>query len=164
VLFLKTTGKFVIGTYFAHLQIVTRLIREKDSRKAASLGKLWRETKINISPPALKMAMELRNHPLMSYRRLSSWPPTWVWIGGNEDKQLRGEVGILKQVRMVDGHPIVHRCFLWIEYEDSMYLGCLLLSDFSFCERVSKLLEQNIGRSIEYIGSLDLSHLDSQRS
>jgi len=41
-----------------------------------------------------------------------------------------------------------------------MYLGCLLLSDLSFCESVSKLLEENIGRSIEYIGGLDLSHLD----
>jgi hypothetical protein len=158
---LKKNRKIVIGTYFARLKAVTRLTHEKDFQKAVSLGKVWRETKINISPPARKMAMELRNHPLMSYRQLSSWPPTWVWISGNEqDRQLRGEVGILKQVRMVDGHPIVHRCFLWIEYEDSMYLGCLLLSDLSFCESVSKLLEENIGRSIEYIGGLDLSHLD----
>src|ERR671924_379450 len=106
------------------------------------------------------MAMELRNHPLMSYRKLPTWPPAWVWIGGNEDQHPKGEVGILKQVRQVNGHPIVHRCFLWMEYGDSMYLGCLLVDDISFCERVSKLLKENIGRSIESIGDLDFGHLD----
>src|SRR5881409_3770809 len=115
---------------------------------------------MNKSAAALRMRVELRNHPRMSYRKVPSWPPSWVWISGSEYKQPKGEVGILKQVRMVDGHPIVHRCFLWIEYESSMYLGCLLLSDLSFCESVSKLLEENIGRSIEYISGLDLSHLD----
>jgi hypothetical protein len=40
-----------------------------------------------------------------------------------------------------------------------MYLGCLLFDDLSFCEKISKLLEENIGRSIEYIGRLDLSCL-----
>src|SRR5207245_11638884 len=51
---LKKNRKIVIGTYFARLKVVTRLIHEKDFQKAASLGKVWRETKINISPPALK--------------------------------------------------------------------------------------------------------------
>jgi hypothetical protein len=46
-----------------------------------------------------------------------------------------------------------------MKHEDSMYLGCLLLSDAAFCEQVFKLLQENIGRSIEYIGSLDLSYL-----
>jgi len=41
-----------------------------------------------------------------------------------------------------------------MEYEDGMYLGCPLLDDRLFCERVSKLLQENIGRSIEYIGDL----------
>jgi hypothetical protein len=103
--------------------------------------------------------MELRNHSLMSYRKLATWPPAWVWVGGNEDRHPKGEVGILKQVRQVNGHPIVHRCFLWMEYADSMYLGCLLLDDLSFCQWVTKLLEENIGRPIESIGDLDLSHL-----
>ena len=46
-----------------------------------------------------------------------------------------------------------------MEYEDSAYLGCLLLSDGAFCEQLFKLLQQNVGRSIEDIGSLDLSYL-----
>jgi hypothetical protein len=74
---------------------------------------------MNKSVAALRMAVELRNHPRMSYHNVSSWPPSsWVSIKESEDKRLKGELGILKRVRMVNGHPIVHRCFLWIEYED----------------------------------------------
>jgi hypothetical protein len=28
--------------------------------------------------------MLLRNHPLMRYRGIASWPPAWTWIGGGE--------------------------------------------------------------------------------
>jgi hypothetical protein len=108
---------------------------------------------------AQRMAVELRNHPLMSYRKLPSWPPCWVWISGNENGNPNGEVGILKQVRMVNGHSIVHRCFLWMEYEGGTYMGCLLIDNLPFCEQVSKLLEKNVGRSVKEIGRLDLSHL-----
>ena len=118
---------------------------------------------MNKSAAALRMAVELRNHPRMSYRKVPSWPPSWVWISGSEDKQPKGEVGILKQVRMVNGHPIVHRCFLWMEYEDGTYLGCLLLDNLSFCKQLSRLLEKNIGRSVKEIGGLDLSYLSWSR-
>src|SRR5438105_1307008 len=94
--------------------------------------------------------MELRKHPLVSYRNQSSWPPAWIWIGGNENKHPRGEVGVLKQLKLVDG-PFVNRCFLWMQYEDSMYLGCLLFSDASFCQQISKLLQEHCGDSIEYM-------------
>ena len=118
---------------------------------------------MNKSAAALRMAVELRNHPRMSYRKVPSWPPSWVWISGSEDKQPKGEVGILKQVRMVNGHPIVHRCFLWMEYEDGTYLGCLLLDNLSFCKQLSRLLEKNVGRSVKEIGGLDLSYLSWSR-
>ena len=103
--------------------------------------------------------MELRNHPLVTYRNLPSWPPTWVWIGRNSDKQPKGEIGTLTRVK-ADRSSLIHRCFLWMEYEDSAYLGCLLLSDGAFCEQLLKLLQENIGRSIGEIGSLDLSYLE----
>src|SRR2546426_6423377 len=124
--FLERIGKFEIGICLAQLELVHRLIHEKDP-KSQIIGKIWRGAKMNKSAAALRMAVELRNHPRMSYRKVPSWPPSWVWISGSEDKQPKGEVGILKQVRMVNGHPIVHRCFLWMEYEDGTYLGCLLL-------------------------------------
>jgi len=118
---------------------------------------------MNKSAAALRMPVELRNHPRMSYRKVPSWPPSWVWISGSEDKQPKGEVGVLKQVRMVNGHPIVHRCFLWMEYEDGTYLGCLLLDNLSFCKQLSRLLEKNVGRSVKEIGGLDLSYLSWSR-
>ena len=63
----------------------------------------------------------------------------------------------------VNGHPIVHRCFLWMEYEDGTYLGCLLLDNLSFCKQLSRLLEKNVGRSVKEIGGLDLSYLSWSR-
>jgi hypothetical protein len=103
--------------------------------------------------------MQLRDHPLMSYRQFSTWPPVWMWIGGTEDRHPKGEVGTLRRVKVVDGHPTVHKCFMWMEYEGGEYLTCLLLDDASFCEQLCTLLQQNIGRSIEEIGGLDLSYL-----
>jgi hypothetical protein len=102
--------------------------------------------------------MELRKHPLISYRGIPSWPPVWTWIGGNGNERPKGEVGILKQVKPVDGQ-FVNRCFLWMQYQDSTYLGCLLFTATPFCHQLSNLLEKNCGQSVEYIGGLDLSHL-----
>ena len=39
---------------------------------------------MNKSAAALRMPVELRNHPRMSYRKVPSWPPSWVWISGSE--------------------------------------------------------------------------------
>jgi hypothetical protein len=36
--------------------------------------------------------MLLRDHPLMSYRGLPSWPPAWTWIGGLDNKRPQGEM------------------------------------------------------------------------
>jgi hypothetical protein len=44
-------------------------------------------------------AVLLRNHPQMSYKGVSSWPPRWIWLDGPEDKHPKGEVGILGFVR-----------------------------------------------------------------
>jgi hypothetical protein len=45
-----------------------------------------------------KEGMELRNHPLMTYKGVCSWPPAWLWRGGYETTYPDGEVGILKDV------------------------------------------------------------------
>jgi hypothetical protein len=42
--------------------------------------------------------MLLRDHPLMSYNGMPSWPPAWTWIGGVENDHPRGEVGILEAI------------------------------------------------------------------
>ena len=100
--------------------------------------------------------VQLRDHPLMSCRGRPSWPPAWTWIGGKKNKNPQGELGILKQVKLSSVEPFLNRCFLWMEYEDSMYLGCLLFDDRFFCERVSTLLEEHCGSSIRDIAGLEI--------
>jgi hypothetical protein len=59
------------------------------------------------------------------------------------DRHPKCEVGTLKRVKLVNGHPTVHKCFTWMEYEGGEYLTCLLLDDPVFCEKVFKLLQEN---------------------
>ena len=40
--------------------------------------------------------MLLRDHPLLCYRGVPSWPPTWTWVGGSDNQKPRGEIGIRK--------------------------------------------------------------------
>ena len=102
--------------------------------------------------------MELRKHPLVTYGKLPSWPPVWVCIGGDKNLHPKGEVGILTQVETTAWSSTNH--FSLDGIQGGIYLGCLLLSDAAFCEQAFKLLQENIGRSIEDIGRLDLSYLE----
>ena len=43
------------------------------------------------------------------------------------------------------------------EYENGLYMGCLLVSDPSFCQQLSMLLRHYLGWTIEQIGGLDVS-------
>lgn len=109
--------------------------------------------------------MKLRDHPLMSYRRVSNWPPVWTWIGGEVNKHPTGEIGILKEVKTflplpdpkTTGQPL-NRIFLFIEYRRSLYIGSLLFSDPAFCRSLGIFLDSYSGSSIQEIGDLDLSH------
>src|SRR5215471_12844017 len=100
----------------------------------------------------------LRDHPLMSYRGIRSWPPTWTWVAGPANKYAHGEVGILKSVALSKTLP-ANRCFLYVDHQGSSYVGCLIVDDTSFCREIVKLLQTHCNHSIDRIGSLDLSHL-----
>jgi hypothetical protein len=101
--------------------------------------------------------MELRNHPLISYRGLTSWPPTWSPANPKSDlKPLRGEIGRLKYVL---ANPRSNNCFLVIEYDNHPYVGCLFLNDAVFCAQLITVLQDHAGFSIKEIGDLDLSGL-----
>jgi hypothetical protein len=95
--------------------------------------------------------MLLRDHPLLSYHGIPSWPPVWTWIGGTESNEPRGEVGILEEVLLSNISPC-DRCFLFIAYEGSKYIGCLLIDDGAFCSQVAKLLKSYHNRPIAEIG------------
>jgi hypothetical protein len=101
--------------------------------------------------------MLLRDHPLMCAYGVSSWPPRWTWIDGPENKQPRGEIGILKEVTLTKITP-ADRCYLYIDYEGSEYIGCLLIDDPAFCSQIVKLLQEHCNRSIAEVGNLDLAY------
>jgi hypothetical protein len=102
--------------------------------------------------------MLLRNHPLMSYHAIPSWPPVWTFTGGLEKKHpRRGEIGILKAVTISNVKP-ADRCFLHIEHKGSSYVGCLLIDDQAFCSQILNVLQGHCGLRIADIGSLNLSY------
>src|SRR5262245_61937413 len=102
--------------------------------------------------------MLLRDHPLISYHRSPTWPPLWVSTDpSNYVRPPRGEIGILKKVEPSDILP-ANRFYLRIDHEGSSYIGCLLIEDEAFCQRVVELLRGCINRPISEIGSLDVSH------
>src|SRR5262245_7264811 len=102
--------------------------------------------------------MLLRDHPLLAYKGNRCWPPTWSWVGGRENTSPKGEVGILEDVLLSNISPC-DRCFLYIEHEAAIYIGCLLIEDEAFCSQIAELLKRYYNRPIAEIGSLDLSHL-----
>jgi hypothetical protein len=102
--------------------------------------------------------MELRNHPLMSYRGINSWPPVWTWRGGREHIRPRGEVGVLRDVFLSNVVPR-SRIFLIMADNGEEYMGCVLCSDYTFSGQVYQLLKDHCGQTIAEIGSLDATGL-----
>jgi hypothetical protein len=104
----------------------------------------------------LEPIMKLRDHPQMSYRGLPNWPPAWIWIGGEENTHPKGEVGTLQDVMLSTLQPS-NRCYLIIEYEHAVYMGCLLFDDPSFGAKVFTLLRSHCGHPVQHIGALDFA-------
>jgi hypothetical protein len=100
--------------------------------------------------------MLLRDHPLMSCYGIPSWPPIWMLLNGPGLSRLTGEMGILRGIRAND-LPSTRRCFLYMEYEQSAYFGCLLFYDIRFGRHIAALLQSCCNRPIVEIGSLDLT-------
>jgi len=100
--------------------------------------------------------MLLREHPLMMYDGIRSWPPVWLWRGGNANTNPKGEVGVLLDVAF--GIPPKSSCFLIMEHLGAEYIGSLLMNDRSFCQLVFDALLQNRFKLIREIGGIDLSY------
>ena len=99
--------------------------------------------------------MKLRDHPLMTYRKMRNWPPVWIEKYA-ESKTLVGEIGILTHI----GAPEFergNRCYLHITHNDKPYVGFLLFDDHAFGAFVRDLLKRHIQKSIKEVGNLDVS-------
>ncbi len=109
--------------------------------------------------------MKLRNDPLKSFGGLRNWPPTWSCIGGENKSRPTGEVGVLKEVKtyyptgQTFGLPL-NRIFLFIEYDNSRYVGGMSFEDAEVCKTVAELLKSHCGHDLAEIGELELRFLD----
>src|SRR5262245_38682915 len=102
--------------------------------------------------------MLLRDHPLMVYNGIRSWPPLWMWKGGiHQPTNPKGEVGILLSVAL-SNIPPRSTCLLIMEHLGAQYIGALLLEDQAFCRVVYDVLLQNRFKQIRDIGGIDLSY------
>jgi hypothetical protein len=90
----------------------------------------------------------------MSYRGIRNWPPAWTQENRGGMKTLSGEIGVLKYVH-ARSTP-ANKCVLVIEHENQSYVGTLLFDSLSFCSQLCALLKEQIGRSIQQIGDLNL--------
>ena len=100
--------------------------------------------------------MKLRDHPLMSYRGASNWPPTWTQGTEKNTKIVKDEVGTLRYV--YDVNPASNKIYLVIEYEKEHYVGTLIFDDVKFCHQMTDLFQHHMNRPIEKIGDIDLSY------
>jgi hypothetical protein len=101
--------------------------------------------------------MLLRDHPLMRYRGIRTWPPSWTWTRGPQNKHPRGEIGVLTEVALSKIKP-GNWCYLYIDHDGSEYIGCLLIDDAAFCRQIAEVLQFCCNRPIADIGSLDVSY------
>ena len=94
--------------------------------------------------------MKLREHPLMTYRRLPNWPPVWTWMSGGDNKHPRGEVGILRRVE-IDAFSIL--------ITKTHHTSGAFYADHVFCSQIVRILDCNLNKTVAQIGSLDISRL-----
>jgi hypothetical protein len=82
--------------------------------------------------------VKLRDHPLMSYRGMRSWPPTWGAHNANPCK--------VNWARQPKSSRIIrpNRCYLFIEHDGGGYIGALLCDDNMFCSLIGQILRDHI--------------------
>jgi hypothetical protein len=119
------------------------------NRIDAQVLALWQKT-------LLEAIMLLRDHPLLTYQSIRSWPPAWLYCRGFDNTYPRGEVGILKNVFVSSVHPST-RCYLIMEHAGGEYMGDLSISDVAFCVQIYAMLRRHCGKTIREIGDIDIS-------
>jgi hypothetical protein len=108
------------------------------------------------------MKMTLRDHPLLTDQGVHSWPPIWVWTGGEEKTTAAGEVGVLRDVKAHDA--ISSKCFLFIEHNGATFIGRLSFESWALCQEVVKFLKQHRGEPLKSIAELGADLTDTQLS
>jgi len=100
--------------------------------------------------------VQLRNHPLFSYRRVPTWPPVWTLSRRGEPPEvLHGEIGVLQ--RAFANPQIPNKCYLVIQHANRKYVGCVIFDNRSFCREMTEFLKLQVGCTVEQIGDLDVT-------
>ena len=99
-------------------------------------------------------AVKLRDHPVMSYGGMTTWPPVWKPARQGSLETVRGEVGVLAYAH---SNPNVSgKCYLVMEYEGETYVGTLIFESHALCRKVSDLINRHLKKPIKEIGDLEL--------
>jgi hypothetical protein len=122
-----------------------------------SPSELKRRVSGDRKPEQRSFPMLLRDHPLMSCYGIPSWPPTWILTKGPGVSRLTGEIGMLTGLRVSDSQS-ARRCFLYMNYEESLYLGCIFIADVTFFDQIVEIFMDCLNRPISEIGSIDVTH------
>ena len=101
--------------------------------------------------------MRLRDHPALTISGIPSWPPVWVRRRTKATRKVYGELGVFTGSVFNESMPTA--IFMKMEFKAREYMGFLSVGDAVFCLQLDRLLNQNIGRSIEEIGDIDISVL-----
>jgi hypothetical protein len=91
----------------------------------------------------------------MRYQDAPNWPPVWTQMRIGSVKTVTGELGVLTYVH---GSDYSHKCYLVTTHENENYVATLPFDDAVFCQLITKLLRQHIGKSIKDIGDLDVDY------
>ena len=99
--------------------------------------------------------MKLRDHPLLSYKGLRSWPPLWVRIDDVSKCQVESdETGTLIQVRIDNLADC--KIMLRMEYSGHEYAAVLMFDAQEFCLRVYQALKHYVGRAVKQLGEVEI--------
>jgi hypothetical protein len=89
-----------------------------------------------------------------------SWPPPWVWTGGEKGTTAAGEVGILHDVKTHDA--LSSKCYLFIEHNGATFIGRLACESSALCQEMVEFLRQHRGKPLRSIGGLGIDLTDTQ--
>ncbi len=100
---------------------------------------------------------QLRNHPKVKYKGVSSWPPMWAGAYGPGDTFPGPEDGILEDVELVERDFIgPRRLELLMSYRGLKSSGQIWVDDQKVISILYEALKKLIGRPIREIGDFQI--------
>jgi hypothetical protein len=99
--------------------------------------------------------VKLREHRLMTCRRVPNWPPKSLGLEGAE--LFTGEQGFVKHVLADRRNP--KKCFLIVEQNGIGHVGLLEFDDLQLCARIAAIIGNHLDRPLSQIGDIDLDSL-----